>query len=83
MLRDDMELYTKLTGEDGTHVPIIKLGAYLDGYEKGLSVLEDIKDEIENQLFVGRILNSKDFDDGLKWCLDIIDRHISGKENHD
>ena len=47
------------------------------------SVLEDIKAEIENQLFVGRILNSKDFDDGLKWCLDIIDRHISGKENHD
>ena len=47
MLRDEMELYTKLTGEDGTHVPIMKLGAYLDGYEKGLSVLEDIKAEIE------------------------------------
>ena len=40
------------------------------------SVLEDIKDEIENQLFVGRILNSKDFDDGLKWCLDIIDKYM-------
>ena len=37
MLRDEMELYTKLTGEDATHVPIIKMGAYLDGYEKGLS----------------------------------------------
>ena len=35
MLRDEMELYTKLTGEDATHVPIMKIGAYLDGYEKG------------------------------------------------
>ena len=35
MLRDEMELYTKLTGEDGTKVPIMKLGDYLDGYEKG------------------------------------------------
>lgn len=37
MLRDEMKLYTKLTGEDAAHVPIMKIGAYLDGYEKGLS----------------------------------------------
>ena len=36
MLRDEMELYTKLTGEDATHIPIIKIGAYLDGYDKGV-----------------------------------------------
>ena len=46
MLRDEMELYTKLTGEDAAHVPIIKIGAYLDGYEKGTEVLDKIRAEI-------------------------------------
>ena len=35
MLRDEVEKYSKLTGEDGWTVPIIKVGAFLDGYEKG------------------------------------------------
>lgn len=45
MLRDDVELYSKLTGEDGWHVPIIKIGAYLDGYYKGLEAADDINTE--------------------------------------
>ena len=40
-----------------------------------MTTLEQIKADIKNQLFVGRILNSKDFDDGLKWCLDLIDKY--------
>lgn len=48
MLREDIEQYTKLTGKDGWSVPIIKIGAYLDGYNKGLAVLEKIRAEIEN-----------------------------------
>ena len=47
MLRDDMEQYTKLTGKDATNVPIIKLGAYLDGYDKGIEVLDKIRAEIK------------------------------------
>lgn len=31
----EMTKYTELTGEDGTKVPISRLGGYLDGYEKG------------------------------------------------
>ena len=46
MLWEEMEKYTKLTGEDATHVPIMKLGAYLDGYEKGIEVLDKIKAEL-------------------------------------
>lgn len=46
MLREDVELYSKLTGEDGWHVPIMKVGAYLDGYNKGLEVLDKIRDEV-------------------------------------
>ena len=49
MLREEMEKYTELTGEDATHVPIMKLGAYLDGYDKGLEVVNKIKTEIEKQ----------------------------------
>lgn len=47
MLREEMEKYTELTGEDATHVPIMKLGAYLDGYDKGLEVVDKIRAEIE------------------------------------
>ncbi len=35
-----------------------------------------IKAEIENQLFIGRIINSKDFDDGLNWCLGVTNRTV-------
>lgn len=51
MLWEEVEKYTKLTGEDGTHVPIMKLGAYLDGYEKGTEVLDKIRAEILDNAF--------------------------------
>jgi len=47
LLRDEVEQYTNLTGEDGWHVPIMKVGAYLDGYNKGLDILDKIKEEIQ------------------------------------
>ena len=50
MLWEEMEKYTKLTGEDATHVPIMKIGAYLDGYEKGTEVLDKIRAEIMDSL---------------------------------
>lgn len=34
-LNYEMARYTELTGEDGTKVPISRLGGYLDGYAKG------------------------------------------------
>lgn len=53
MLWEEMEKYTKLTGEDATHVPIMKLGAYLDGYDKGTEVLDKIRAEIEKIHLIG------------------------------
>jgi hypothetical protein len=35
MLKDDVILYSKLTGNDGLHTPIAIIGAYLDGDDKG------------------------------------------------
>ena len=36
MLWDEVAKYTELSGNDGEHTPICVIGAYLDGYEKGL-----------------------------------------------
>ena len=35
MLRDEIELYSELSGNDGQHTAIGIIGAYLDGYERG------------------------------------------------
>jgi len=42
-LREDMWKYEQITGESAEHVPIIKLGAFLDGYEMGLNALEQTR----------------------------------------
>ena len=81
MLRDEMELYSKLTGEDGTHVPIMKLGAYLDGYEKGLSVLDDIKAEIKVIQEAEIQIYGADHWNFVGKCLDIIDKHMESEDN--
>ena len=55
-LREEVELYSKLTGKDGTREPIVRIGAYLDGYEKGkedaephwIPVTENTLPEAEN-----------------------------------
>ena len=74
MLWEEMAKYTELTGEDATHVPLIKLGAYLDGYEKGIEVLDKVRAEIEhvkdNPLF-GMVSN----DTMLEVMLEIIDKY--------
>lgn len=35
MLKDEVALYSKLTGNDGMNTSISIIGAYLDGYERG------------------------------------------------
>lgn len=67
MLRDDIERYSKLTGENGWGVPLSRVGAYLDGYNKGLEVVDKIRAEIM-QL---------DYDTGD--ILEIIDKYKEGK----
>lgn len=74
MLWEEMKKYTELTGEDATHVPIMKIGAYLDGYEKGTEVLDKIRAEIDEEydkVHPYDILIAE----GLERALDIIDKH--------
>ena len=72
MLWEEVKKYTELTGEDATHVPIMKIGAYLDGYEKGTDVLDKIRAEIDNALSDGMIHK--------KTVLGIIDKYKAESE---
>ena len=51
-LREEMRQYEKITGESAEHVPIIKLGAFLDGYDMGIKALEQgpILDKIRSEI---------------------------------
>lgn len=79
MLRDEVEQYTKLTDEDGWKVPIMKVGAYLDGYNKGLEVLDKIRAEIEQER-VG-YPPSADYYKAIIKCLQIIDKYKEESED--
>lgn len=79
MLRDDMEKYTILTGEDWGLTPINKMCAYLDGYDKGMEVLDKIRSEIESEccITVGR---GNDPAITLRDVFKIIDKYKEGSE---
>lgn len=86
MLWEEVKKYTKLTGEDGWHTPIIKVGAYLDGYDKGTAVIDKIRAEIEeiakpNE--IGGRGNGKSIRYGLCLALEIIDKHRAESEVDD
>ena len=72
-LREEMWKYEQITGENAENVPIIKIGAFIDGYEMGTrdSVLYKIKAEIELHR---RKTASIDPYDLVGDCLDIIDK---------
>lgn len=51
-LREEMWRYEQITGESAEHVPIIKLGAFLDGYDRGIEASEQglILDKIRAEI---------------------------------
>lgn len=86
-LREETARYEKLTGESAEHIPIIKIGAYLDGVDKGIEELEKLKAEINEEDEKGIYFECKewiegrpcdeDYFYGLKRAIMIIDKHIS------
>lgn len=78
-LREEMWRYEQLTGESAEHIPIIQLGAYLDGVDKGIEELEKIKAEVDkkyDELYViDEFTNGKA--DSYVELFEIIDKHIS------
>lgn len=65
MLNEEITKYSELTGEDGWKTPIMKIGAYLDGYEKGLEQAKRI--EKENEELKEKI---KKLESDLSWSRD-------------
>lgn len=77
-LSEEMWRYGKLTGESAEHIPIIQLGAYLDGVDKGIEELEKIKGEIKELAFLLDDLSpDKEFVIDLDNIEEVIDNHIS------
>ena len=58
-LREEMWKYEQITGESAEHVPIIKLGAFLDGYEMGLKALEQTSYKSDARRWKRRYLDLK------------------------
>lgn len=65
-LREEMARYEHLTGESAEHIPIIKIGAFLDGVDRGIAELEAIKAEFEDKILLNQTV-----------AIQIMDKHIS------
>ena len=60
-LREDMWKYEQITGESAEHVPIIKLGAFLDGYDMGIKALEiELLTDTEQRIFLKAISRERE-----------------------
>lgn len=81
MLREDVEQYTNLTGEDGWHVPIMKVGAYLDGYNKGFEVLDKLRAEIA--LLSHDYPMGHDYQIAITRCIAVIDKYKAESEDQE
>ena len=46
MLRDDIARFTELSGEDGKHTSIQRIGSYLDGYDRAISDIRKLEDVV-------------------------------------
>ena len=80
MLREDVDKYTRLTGEDWLYVPIGKIGAYLDGYNKGLEVLDKIRAEIEELHLIGYATVDGKREIAMRAVMQIIDKYMAESE---
>jgi hypothetical protein len=46
MLHEDVERYNRLTNsEEGANAPVVRLAAYLDGYERCMNEVERLAEE--------------------------------------
>jgi len=66
-LREEMARYEQLTGESAEPITINRLGAYLDGVDKGIEELEKLKAEFEEDKYI--LLNQTT-------AIKVIDNHI-------
>ena len=80
MLWEEMEKYRRLTGESTDGVPIIKLGAYLDGYDRGMEEIGKIREKVK-RLKESSMIDYVSATSTIDTVLEIIDEH--GEKNED
>lgn len=68
-LREEMWRYEQLTGESAEPITINRLGAYLDGVDRGIEELKKIKAEFEDRIMLNQTV-----------ALQIMDNHIKELE---
>ena len=84
-------LYTVIKNKECTHrnvlteavengIPYTEFVIYIDGYMKGLDVLDKIRAKIEEHVKINQCLNI-DRAKALCWCLDIIDKYKAESED--
>lgn len=74
MLRDEISRYQQITGESAEHVPIIKLGAFLDGYDMAIKTVEEmIKAEMPER-GMWEIEGDKEKEIVCEVCVDLLQK---------
>lgn len=75
-LREDMWKYEQITGESAEHVPIIKLGAFLDGYDMAIKALEQqtCEDCISREAVEKITWEEPSYDDALNVLTEVRDK---------
>ena len=47
-MHEEVAKYRELSGDTNPNTPISRIGGYLDGYERGLEILQEIRNEVAN-----------------------------------
>ena len=47
-MNEEVAKYRELSGDTNTNTPISRIGGYLDGYERGLEILQEIRNDVAN-----------------------------------
>lgn len=81
MLHEEVEKYINLSGdkEAWQNTSISRIGGYLDGFDKGLEVLDKIRAEIEKEADTSNRLQGIS-EIGLRKALKIIDKYKAKSE---
>lgn len=81
MLVDEVAKYRRLSGDTRENTPITRIGGYLDGYEKGLEVIDKAVAELRKKAHSGQWSEATVY--GMEKAIRIFDKHRKGDIDND
>lgn len=77
MRREDIERFSRISGEDGMHTPFDRMDAYLDGYNKATTEMDRLRSDLAYRKFSARDLNEwqEGVNTGIALALEMIDTY--------